>query len=196
MIARYLVGAVAAALMAAAFAAVLSLHGCSGVQVTGTAGGTITTSPGGDWVASVEVGIQITRRVLPAAQAVIDARGDIPAATRAAIDQGFRVGADSLDLAITALQTYEQGRSTASQCQAHFYADQALTAILQALTLATDAGAAIDPQVQAAVGGLGVVLDILFPACAGGGGDAGVHARAAPGAAQRRVQAALGRGRP
>lgn len=169
-------------------AVAVGLAGCSGTRLTVGGTGSVTTTPGGDttWAVGVQVGIQFARRELPAVRTIVDAHTEIPAATRATVDRVMTVAYDSLDLASTALTAYIQHPDPAGQCATYGYVEAAFTGALQGLTLATDAGAPIPPEVGAVVGGLATLDDVLFTNC--GPTDAGIRL-----GASSRAQTALRR---
>ena len=143
------------------------LHGCAGSTTNVGATSTITTSPGGDvsWTAGVNVAVSIARAAIPAAKAAFDASPSVRPDARATGDRVFQSAIDALPLASTALDTFTHAPTTQSKCRVHFYTEQALTAGLQAVTIARDAGAQLPAELPAALGGLAAIDDALFPGC-------------------------------
>jgi len=138
------------------------LH-CPGTQIQST--GSTTWNPNQGWTVSVEVGVAVARQILPGVQASLHQRPEIPPATRQAIDLGLQAASDGLALATTALQTYKQAPTVSNQCKVHFYVEQGITGLLGSLTLIRGAGVSVPPDVAAAVGGLGPIVDMLWPGC-------------------------------
>jgi hypothetical protein len=162
------------------------LVSCAGTQ---TPGGTTLAGLDVNWTLGVGIGISVAQAALPAAQAALDGNPAITPATRAQIDIGFRAALDALPLATTALNTFSHApTNTAALCQVHFYLEAALTGALQALVVAKDAGATIDPMVSSAIGGIASAADMLFSsACASSA--APVHGRRI--SAQERVRSVM-----
>ncbi|HSN28014.1 MAG TPA: hypothetical protein VLT45_17110 [Kofleriaceae bacterium] len=186
-----LVGAVVVTIVGPLVIAML-LHGCAGSTTNVGATSTVSTAPGGNvaWTVGVNVGITIAKQALPAVNTLIDQQPGIPADAKQRIDTGFRAANDSLDLARTAFNTYAESSTTANMCRVHFYIEQAITGALQSMALVRDAGVQIDPgalaSAQAALGSLGAIADMLYPACA----SSGPPARHVP--AMQRIHDALG----
>lgn len=158
-----LIGAV---VLAVSLAVVGALSGCAGTTTSiGLTGGGSGTS----WTAGVTIGITVAQAALPVVQAQLDGTASIPAATRAEINTAFRTAGDALGIASTALQEYTAAQSVASQCRVHGAVEDAITAILQGIHLAKDAGLVVDPTITAAVGALGTIADELFPGCVSSG---------------------------
>ena len=161
-----LIGAV---ILAVSLAVVGALSGCAGTTTSiGLTGGGSGTS----WTAGVTIGITVAQAALPVVQTQLDSATAIPAATRAAINTAFRTAGDALGIASTALQEYTAAQSVTSQCRVHGAVEDAITAILQGIHLAKDAGLVVDPTITAAVGALGTIADELFPGCASSGSPA------------------------
>lgn len=164
------------------------LISCAGAPVPG---GTVSVPPSDvNWTLGIGIGISVARGTLPAAQAALDGNPALSAATKAAVDAGFRAAIDSLPLAQTALDTFSHApTNTAALCQVHFYLEAALTGALQAIVVARDAGATVDPMVASAIGGIASAADMLFSAsCSSSSGQPSMLRRLS---AQERVRAAL-----
>jgi hypothetical protein len=150
----------------------VAFSGCAGSTTTIGATSTVSTAPGGNvnWTVGVQVGINVARDVLPSAQAALDSDPALHPGARPAVDEGFRIALNALDMAQTALDTVSHPPSSApALCQVRFYVKQAITGALQALTIARDAGAQIDPRVTAAIGSLAAISDMLLsPSCQSG----------------------------
>lgn len=165
------------------------LLSCAGAP---TPGGTVSVPPSNvNWTLGIGIGISVARAALPAAQAALDANPAISVATRSSIDAGFHAAIDALPLAQTALDTFSHApTNTAALCQVHHYLEAALTGALQAIVVAKDAGATIDPSVSSAIGGIASAADMLLSgSCASS--SAPVHAQRI--SAQERVRATFAR---
>jgi hypothetical protein len=185
---------VLAILMTVVAPVALALMSCAGSQTNVGVNSTVSAAPGGDvaWTVGVNVGITIAKQALPAVQSIIDARPEIAPDVKQHIDQGFHTAGDSLDLARTSFNTYAEAPTVANLCRTHFFVEQAITGALQSLVLVRDLGVQISPTeiaaAQAAVGSLGAIADMIYPACASSGPPA-QHV-----SAMERIHHALGGG--